>query len=87
MLTLRHPDFANSYRDNAEGFVRYQKGLGNDVRWEGWDIVFFREDYRGATSEDGAFRNGVWGFDNRFAVDSNGEWQIDYRNVKRKPRD
>lgn len=68
----------------AERFVYKQQALGNDVRWEGFDtIIFFRESDQGMTSPDGAFRHGVWGFDNRFSCDSNGVWSIDYRNVRR----
>lgn len=67
----------------AERFVRKQQALGNDVRWDGWDMVFFRPAEQGMTSPQGAFRNGQWGFDNRFGCDDQGVWRIDYRNVKR----
>ena len=71
----------------AERFVKNQRAAGNDVRWEGFsDIVFFRPSPRGEFSKDGAFRNGEWGFDNRVTVDSNGVWEVDYRNVRRTQR-
>lgn len=77
----------------AERFVTEQQKSGNDVRWDGWDIVFFRGDpenpqktAHGYISEDGAFRNGVWGFENRVPVSDSGVWEIDYRNVKRTRR-
>lgn len=70
----------------AEKFVTQQKRLGNDVRWDNYDIVFWRESEKGVTSKDGAFRNGKWGFENRFAVNESGEWNIDGRNVRRGKR-
>lgn len=70
----------------AEKFVNQQKRLGNDVRWDNYDIVFFRKSEKGVTSKDGAFRNGEWGFENRFAVNESGEWNIDGRNVRRGKR-
>lgn len=71
---------------NSHRFVREQRALGNDVRWDGWDIVFFRPADHAIHSRDGAFRNGVWGFDNRVEVNSEGTWSIDPRNIKRVRR-
>lgn len=77
MLTL------NSLRE-ADRFVTRQQRLGNDVRWDGWTMVFFRPDPRGVYSvEDGAFRDGAYGFENRVPVADDGTWEIDYRNVRR----
>ncbi len=67
----------------AHKIVREQRAAGNDVRWEGWDIVFFRPANHAIHSKEGAFRNGVWGFDNRVVVNSEGIWSIDPRNIKR----
>lgn len=67
----------------ADKFVKQQQALGNDVFWDGWDMVFFRPDNRGMFNKAGAFRNGVWGFKNTVPVNENGKWEIDYRNVKR----
>lgn len=64
-------------------FVDEQRKLGNDVRWDGWTLVFFRPSplaiYNG---KDGVYRNGEWGFDNRVEVNDKGLWEIEYRNVK-----
>jgi len=79
MLTLRG-------LRKADQFVRTQQSLGNDVRWDGWDMVFFRAADKAVYSREGAFRNGVWGFDNRVKVDDSGVWEVDFRNVKRVPR-
>lgn len=79
MLTINTPV-------EAERFVRRQQRLGNDVRWDGWDLVFFREAPQGVYSKDGAFRNGAWGFENRSPVNAAGQWEVDYRNVRRAPK-
>lgn len=70
----------------VEKFVKEQQELGSDVRWDGWDMVFFRPSEKAVFSNDGAFRNGVWGFDNRVAVNSKGVWEVDFRNVRRVKR-
>lgn len=79
MLTLKNTR-------EAEKFVTRQQRLGNDVRWEGWDIVFHRPAEQGIYSRDGAFRNGEWGFENRVVVNEKGTWEVDYRNVRRAKR-
>lgn len=70
----------------AEKFVTRQKSLGNDVRWDGWDIVFHRPAEKALYSKDGAFRGGQWGFENRAPLGDSGTWEVDYRNVKRAKR-
>lgn len=70
----------------AERFVKKQKSLGNDVRWDNYDIVFFRQADNGMTSKNGAFRDGVWGFENRYPVTEDGDWKIDWRDVRRPKR-
>lgn len=67
----------------VDRFVKQQVELGNDVRWDGWDLVFFRPADAGIYNKAGAFRNGTWGFDNRVSVNENGVWEVDFRNVKR----
>lgn len=79
MLTLKS-------LSEAEKFVERQKGLGNNIRWDGWDIVFHRPDPRGIFSNDGAFSRGEWGFENRSPLTSSGTWEVDIRNVRRANR-
>lgn len=79
MLTLSTPN-------EAEKFVRKQKRLGNDVRWDNYDMVFFREAPQGIYSRHGAFRNGAWGFENRVPLNEEGKWEIDWRNVRKSAR-
>jgi hypothetical protein len=71
---------------DAERFVTRQQRLGNDVRWDGWDMIFFREAPEAVYSTDGVVRNGKFGFDNRSDVQDDGTWSVDYRNVKRAQR-
>lgn len=67
-------------------FVGEQIALGNDVRWDGWELVFFRPEPKGIYSPAGAFRNGQWGFENRHTVDDDGIWRVDFRNVVKRPK-
>lgn len=74
----------------ADRFVERQQRLGNDVRWEGWTMVFFKPDPRGMKDpRNGAVRGGAYGFDNKVPVTDAGTWEVDYRNVRRakRPRD
>lgn len=72
----------------AERFVTRQQRLGNDVRWDGWDMVFFREAPQAVYSLDGVVRETTkhYGFDNRSEVTDKGTWEIDFRNVRRSQR-
>ena len=70
----------------VDRFVEQQQALGNDVRWDNYDLVFFRPSDAGIYNKAGAYRNGTWGFDNRVPVNENGIWEVDFRNVKRNPR-
>lgn len=70
--------------DEAERFVANQKRLGADIRWDNYDIVFFRPSDKGVYSKNGAYRGGVWGFENRSTVAANGTWEVDPRNVAKR---
>jgi hypothetical protein len=70
----------------AERFVETQQALGNDVRWDNYDMVFFRADPRGRSKPEGAFRNSQWGFENRFPVDDDGAWRVGWQNVARRAK-
>lgn len=72
--------------DEAEKFVTRQQRLGNSVRWDGWDMVFFREAPEAVYSLDGVIRDGKYGFDNRSPVQDDGTWSVDFRNVRRSKR-
>lgn len=67
-----------------EAFVKSQQELGNNVRWNNYTLEFFRPDERAIyNAQDGAFRDGQWGYLNKVEVNSKGLWEIDFRNVKR----
>jgi hypothetical protein len=78
---------------SAHKFVKEQRRLGNNVRWDGWDMVFWKPTRHGFTtaqknvgsvSTNGSFdRNkGRWGVESRIAVDGNGVWKVPSKNVK-----
>lgn len=74
----------------VDKWVEAQKELGNDVRWDGWTMVFFRPYPAAVYSVDENQKpNGVWrkdagyGFETRVAPNAKGHWEIDFRNVKR----
>lgn len=67
-----------------EAFVRNQQELGNNVRWNGWTLEFFRPAEQAIyNAQDGVFREGQWGYLNKVEVNSKGLWEIDFRNIKR----
>lgn len=77
--------------DEVDEFVSNQQALGNSVRWDGWDIVFFKRTDHGFTNEKGAFkrvsspskkRGGHWGMELRITPDSSGVWKVPAKYVK-----
>lgn len=77
----------------AHKFVRSQRQLGNNVRWDGWDVVFWKPTRHGFNTSSrtngvvntvGSFdrKKGRWGVETRISVDSNGMWRIPNRHVK-----
>lgn len=81
----------------AHRFVREQRSLGNNVRWDGWDMVFWQPTRHGFTtapkntnsvSTVGAYNRKLerWGVESRIVVDSNGVWRVPNKNVKQPSR-
>jgi len=64
----------------ADKWVAAQQALGNNVRWDGWVMVFFRA-ARGAFYNGGVQRDGVWGYETRVEVSNKGHWNIPRRLV------
>ena len=64
----------------ADRWVAEQQDKGNDVRWDGWVMVFFRA-ARGAFHGGGVQRDGVWGYETRVEVSDKGHWNIPKRFV------
>lgn len=59
---------------SATKFVK--KNGGDGVRWEGWDMIFFKEDPNGWSHVKGAFFSGKWGMQTRVTVSENGTWKV-----------
>lgn len=84
MFTVNHK--------SANKFVRTQNEMGNDVRWDGWSMVFFYPTPYGfdrASKTDktgvnvrGAFRGGRWGIETSVPVNDEGKWEIPPRSVR-----
>lgn len=70
MITLTH--------NEVDGFVEKLQRKGVDVRWDGWDIVFFTPKPDARRSVNGRWR-GTWGFEKTVSPNSEGNWLLDYR--------
>lgn len=66
----------------AHKFVREQRRFGSDVRWDNYDIVFWKPTHHGFTNKKGAYRNGRWGMESRVVVSEQGTWEVPNKNVK-----
>lgn len=58
-----------------EGVHRFVDGHPQ-ASWDGWSVVMFKPDPRGATSPRGALKDGQWGVQTRVAPDTKGVWHI-----------
>ncbi len=67
----------------SDEFVKNQQNHGVDIRWDGWEMIFFREYPTAVFSKDGVFRNGKWGYEQRVSPNVKGVWEVDFRNIKR----
>lgn len=66
--------------DNVHQFVDEKVSRGYNVRWDGWDVVFWQKNPRGMTHPRGSWR-GQWGIETRVSPDNNGQWVIPKRYV------
>ncbi|HEY5445855.1 MAG TPA: hypothetical protein VIJ87_15580 [Pyrinomonadaceae bacterium] len=66
----------------AHRLVRTQRARGVDAFWDGYTIVFFNPQAKAIYSKKGIYRNGKWGYANRFPVGDDGTWKVDKRNVR-----
>lgn len=68
--------------DRIDNFVEKQQRLGNDVRWDGWTMVFFRPSSRAVYSPSGRYYQERWGFEERIAPGEDGKWSVPNKFVK-----
>lgn len=66
--------------DKAHEFVDERRNLGYNVKWDGWDIVFWQKS-AGAYTNPRATWRGTWGIETRVSPDDNGHWRIPNRYV------
>lgn len=69
--------------EESEDFMKSQRRMRNDVRWEGWDMIFFRPSPFAISRTDGAFRRGRWGVETRVSPSATtGAYEIPLKNVR-----
>jgi hypothetical protein len=65
--------------EKADGFVAKMQRKGIKVKWDGWDIVFFKPDRLAYEDPAGRRWGNQWGFETRISPNSAGKWLINYR--------
>lgn len=68
---------------SAHRFVREQRRLGLDIRWDGWDMVLWEPTVHGFDSVRGAFRKGRWGVETRIVVSNDGTWSFPTKKIRK----
>lgn len=65
--------------DKVDGFVAKLQRKGVKVHWDGWNMVFFKEDRRALSSKHGRRRGEEWGFETVVSPNTQGRWLVNYR--------
>lgn len=65
--------------DKVDNFVEKAQRKGVNVRWDGWTMVFFREDRRALRNPEGRRQGDKWGFETRVSPNEQGKWMVSYR--------
>lgn len=65
--------------DKVDGFVAKLQRKGIKVRWDGWNMVFFKPDRRALSSARGRRLGSEWGFETVVSPNSDGKWLVNYR--------
>lgn len=65
--------------DKVDGFVAKLQRKGVKVRWDGWNMVFFKADRRALRSTKGRRLGDEWGFETVVSPDAKGQWLVNYR--------
>jgi hypothetical protein len=64
--------------DKVDQFVAKLQRKGADVRFVGWDMVFFKSDERAQNHPAGRRRGDAWGFETVVSPNSQGKWLVNY---------
>lgn len=56
----------------------------NGFFWDGWTIVKWSPGNNGYMQPNGMFRNGRWGYVNRYEVTKRGTWRVPSKYVNSK---
>lgn len=64
--------------NKVDSFVAKLQRKGIDVRWNGWDMVFFKEDRYAMSSPRGKRRGERWGYETVVSPNSAGKWMVGY---------
>lgn len=70
--------------EQAHQFVETQQIMGNNVEWDGWELVFWKPSPKAITSKNGVLKSGKWGFEKRIYPDDNGNWSVPLQNARTK---
>lgn len=65
--------------EKADNFVEKQKRRNVDVRWDGWNMVFFRQHDGALRSPEGRHRGGEWGFETIVSPNDEGQYLVAYK--------
>lgn len=62
--------------DKVDQFVAKQQRKGIAVRWEGWDMKFFKPDNRAKRNPTGVRIGDAWGFETIVSPNKQGKWLV-----------
>lgn len=62
--------------DKVDPFVAKQQRKGVQVRWDGWDMVFFKADNRAKRNPSGRRLGNAWGFETVVSFNDKGLWMV-----------
>lgn len=60
----------------ADNFVDKLQHRGVNVRWNGWNMVFFKKDNRAKYSPNGRRVGNEWGWEQIVSPNANGKWLV-----------
>jgi len=63
----------------AHEFVEKNKNKG--FYWDGYTIVKWSPGHNGYTQPNGLFKNGKWGYANKFPLTEKGNWKLPVKYV------